>query len=63
MLGIGLILIVLIIFLCVRFYYKNKRSYYTYEAKDARYFDSPDYAIAAAVDRQPEVSKEKEYFI
>jgi len=62
-LGIALILIMLIIFMCVRLYYKNKRSYYTYEANDARYFDSPDYAIAAAVDRQPEVSKEKEYYI
>jgi hypothetical protein len=53
----------LIIFLCVRYYYKNKRSYYTYEANDARYFDSADYAIAAGVDRQPEISKEKEVFI
>jgi contactin associated protein-like 2 len=62
-LAAGLLIIIGIIFLCVRYYYKSKREYKTYEAYDAQYFDSPDYAIAAAVDRQPEVQKDKEYYI
>jgi contactin associated protein-like 2 len=59
----GVLIIIGIVILCVRFYYKSKREYLTYEAKGAQYFDSPDTVIAAAVDRQPEVQKEKEYYI
>ena len=51
------------IFLCVGYYYKSKREYKTYEGEDAHYFDSADIALAAATDRQPEVQKEKEYYI
>ena len=58
------VLIVLgVIFLCVGYYYKAKREYKTYEGQDAHYFDSADIALAAAVDRQPEVQREKEYYI
>ena len=52
-----------VIFLCVGYYYKSKREYKTYEGEDAHYFDSADVALAAASDHQPEVQREKEYYI
>lgn len=62
-LAVGLIIFLGVIFLLCRYYYKQKRSYKTYEAKDAQYFDNPDYAIAAGTTRQPEVQKKREYFM
>ena len=52
-----------VLFLCVGYYYKSKREYKTYEGEDSHYFDTADIALAAAADRQPEVQKEKEYYI
>ena len=52
-----------VVFLCVGYYYKAKREYKTYEGEDAHYFDSADIALAASADRQPEVQREKEYYI
>lgn len=60
---VAVLIIIGVIFLCVGYYYKSKREYKTYEGEDAHYFDSPDMALAAASDRQPEVQKEKEYYI
>jgi len=62
-LGVGLIIIIGILLLLFHYYYKQKREYKTYEAKDARYFDSPDYAIASGSTRQPEIQKKREFFI
>ena len=57
------LIVIGVVFLCVGYYYKVKREYKTYEGEDAHYFDSADIALAAAVDRQPEVQREKEYYI
>lgn len=61
--GVGGVLILGVVMLIFHYYYKQKREYKTYEAKDARYFDSPDYAIAANSSRQPEVQKKREFYI
>ena len=61
--GFGLLALLLLVLLLVRFYYKKKRQYKTYEAADAQYFDSPDYAVASGSTMQPEVQKKKEYFM
>ena len=58
-----LILLAGIIFLLTRYYYKQKREYKTYEAKDAEYFDNADYALIAGANKQPEVPIKKEYYI
>ena len=34
-----------------------------FQAKDAEYFDDPDYAVASGTTGQPEVPKKKEWFI
>lgn len=61
--GVFLILLAGIIFLLTRYYYKQKREYKTYEAKDAEYFDNADYALIAGANKQPEVPIKKEYYI
>jgi len=61
--GIAVLAVILLLFCLVRYYYKQKRQYKTYEAKDAQYFDNPDYAIASGSTKQPEVQKTKEYFL
>jgi len=61
--GIAFLALLLLIVLLVRYYYKQKREYKTYEAKDAQYFDNPDYAIASGSSKQPEVQNKKEWYI
>jgi len=63
---VGVACLILLGGICICFgyyYYKSKREYKTYEGEDSRYFDSADIALAAAADRQPEVQKDKEYYI
>jgi len=61
--GIGVLVIILLIILLIRYYYKQKRVYKTYEAKDAQYFDNADYAVASGSTRQPEVQNKKEFYL
>ena len=62
-LAVLVLILIGVILLCVGYYYKSKREYKTYEGEDSHYFDSADIALAAAADRQPEVQKDKEYYI
>jgi contactin associated protein-like 2 len=61
--GVAFLALILLILLLIRYYYKQKREYKTYEAKDAQYFDNPDYAIASGSTKQPEVQNKKEWYI
>jgi len=65
---VGVVLGGLLLFLCVlviigRFMSRQKGEYKTHEAKDAQYYDNPDFAIASGTTGQPEVQKKKEWFI
>lgn len=46
-----------------RYYFLHKGAYRTHEAKDARQYDNPDFAVAAPKTRQPEVPKKKEWYL
>ena len=46
-----------------RYYFRHKGEYRTREAKDARQYDNPDFAVAAPSTRQPEVPKKKEWYL
>jgi len=64
--GIVAIIILLLIglaFLLGRYFSRHKGDYRTNEAKDAQYYDNPDYAIASGTSGQPDVQKKKEWFI
>ena len=59
----ALLIIIFTIVVFVHYHFKRKRLYETYEAQDAEYFDSPDYAITSGSTNQPEMEKAKEWYL